>query len=98
MSKSILKEFYYGNIIPTERQMVNGSEVKRVAEELTEAGNQLRAILRPEVVPLMERYEKAHADLNAITDAENYIDGFKTGARFMLEILDDSHENLKPII
>ena len=27
----------------------------------------------------------------------SYIDGFKTGARFMMEILDDARENLKPI-
>lgn len=27
----------------------------------------------------------------------SYIDGFKTGARFMMEILDDVRENLKPV-
>ncbi len=97
MAKSILKDFYYGNIVPTERQMVNGSEIKRAAQELVAAENQLRTILQPEAIPLMERYGKAYATLNAITDAENYIDGFKTGARFVMEILDDSHENLKPI-
>ncbi len=98
MSKSILKDFYYGNIVPTERQMVNGSEVKKAAQELTAAENQLSAILQPEAIPLMERYGKAQAELTSITEAEVYIDGFKTGARFVMEILDDSHENLRPII
>ncbi len=98
MVNGILKDFYYGNLIPTERQMVHGSEVMRISEELTTIEKQLHAILSPEGISLMKRYEKAHATLNAITDAENYIDGFKTGARFMMEILDDSHENLKPII
>ncbi len=98
MSKSILKDFYYGNIVPTERQMVNGSEVKKAAQELTTAENQLSAILQPEAIPLMERYGKAQAELASITEAEVYIDGFKTGARFVMEILDDSHENLRPII
>ena len=27
----------------------------------------------------------------------SYIDGFKTGARFMMEILDDTRENVKPV-
>ncbi len=98
MSKSILKEFYYGNITPVERQIVNGSEIKRVAKELDLAEKQLRAILQPEAVSLMDRYGKLQIELASLTEAEVYIDGFKTGARFVLEILDDSYENLKPII
>jgi len=97
MAKNILKEFYYGNITPIERQMVNGSEIQLAAKELETAESQLRAILQPEAIPLMERYAKAQANLSYITEAENYMDGFKTGARFMMEVLDDSHENLKPI-
>ncbi len=98
MAKSILKEFYYGNITPVERQIINGSEIKRVAKELDTAENQLRAILQPEAVPLMDRYGKLQIELASLTEAETYVDGFKTGARFVMEILDDSHENLKPLI
>ncbi len=98
MLKSILKELYYGNIVPVERQMINGSEIKQAAKELTAVENQLRAILQPESIPLMERYGKTQAELASLTEAEACVDGFKTGARFVMEILDDSHENLKPII
>ncbi len=98
MSKSILKEFYYGNITPVERQIINGSEVKRVAKELDTAEKQLLAILQPEAVPLMDRYGKLQTELASLTEAEAYVDGFKTGARFVMETLDDSHENLRPII
>jgi len=97
MSKSILKEFYYGNIIPIERQMIQGSELKHAVKELVKAEEQLRAMLQPEIIPLMERYAKAHAAVSLITEAEIYVDGFKTGAQFMMEILNDSHENMKPI-
>jgi len=98
MSKSILKEFYYGNITPVERQIINGSEVKLVAKELDAAEKQLQAILQPEAVPMMERYGKLQVELASLTEAESYIDGFKTGARFVMEILDYTHENLKPIV
>ncbi len=98
MAKSILKEFYYGNITPVERQIINGSEIKRVAKELDAAEKQLRAILQSEAVPLMDRYGKLQIELASLTEAEAYVDGFKTGARFVIEILDDSHENLRPII
>ncbi len=92
MSKSIIKDFYYGNITPVERQIVNGSEIKRVAKELTAAENQLQTTLRPEAIPLMERYGKSQMELSSLVEAEAYIDDFKTGARFVIEILDDSNE------
>ncbi len=98
MAKSMLKEFYYGNITPVERQIINGSEIKRVAKELDAAEKQLLAILQSEAVPLMDRYGKLQTELDSLTEAEAYVDGFKTGARFVMEILDDSHENLKPLI
>ncbi len=69
-----------------------------MAKELTAAEKQLRAILQPEAIPLMERYMEAQAELTSITEAEVYIGGFKTGARFVMEILDDSYENLRPLI
>ncbi len=98
MAKSILKDFYYGNIVPVERHTGNSSEVICAVKELETAEKQLQAILQPEAIPLLERYGKVHAELASIEEAEDYIEGFKTGARFVMEILDDSHENLRPII
>ncbi len=98
MAESILKEFYYGNVVPVERQIINISEIRRAAKELDVVENQLRAILQPEAIPLMERYGKVQAELASLTEADSYVDGFKTGARFMLEIIDDSPESIKPII
>lgn len=45
----------------------------------------------------MERVAKAQGKVDVIMAETNYIDGFRTGARFVMEILDDAHENLKPI-
>ncbi len=98
MYKSILKEFYYGNVVPVERQIINVSEIRRAAKQLDTVENQLRAILQPEAIPLLERFGKLQSELSSLTEADSYVDGFKTGARFMLEILDDSPESIKPII
>ncbi len=91
MSKNILREFYYGNIIPIERQIIQGSELSQAAKELAIASEQLRAKQQPEAIPILERYTKANAELNALSEVEIYSDGFKTGARFMMEILSDSN-------
>ncbi len=98
MKNQTIQDFYYGNLIPNERQMINVSEIRRAAKELDTVENQLRAILQPEAIPLMERYGKLQAELASLTEADSYVDGFKTGARFMLEILDDSPENIRPIM
>ncbi len=92
MAKSTLKEFYYGNVVPAERQLINVSEIRRAAKELDAVENQFRAILQPEAIPLLERFGKLQSELSSLTEADSYVDGFKTGARFMMEILDDSSE------
>ncbi len=97
MRNKTLKEFYYGNLIPVDRQMIAGSEVSHVAAELAKLEKSLMETAGEYTIPLLKRYEETQSRLNSITAKVNYIDGFKTGARFMMEILDDTHENLKPI-
>lgn len=93
----ILKEFYHGNLSPADQQMVYGSDAARAVAELSNAENRLTQALPPELQPLMERMTKAQGKVDVIMAEVNYIDGFKTGARLVMEILDDTHENLKPI-
>lgn len=93
----ILKEFFHGNLTPADRQMIHGSAAARAVTELSDAENRLTQALPPELQPLMERMTKAQGKVDVIMAEVNYIDGFKTGARLVMEILDDTHENLKPI-
>lgn len=97
MYNRTLKSFYHGNLSPADRQMVHGSDAARAVAELSEAEHRLAQALPPELQPLMECVAKAQGKVDVIMAETNYIDGFRTGARFMLEIMDDVHENLKPI-
>lgn len=97
MANQTLKAFYYGNLTPCDRQMVCGSEVARVMAELSDAETALSRSLLPELQSVLVRLTKAQQALDSITAEASYIDGFKTGARFMMEILDDARENLKPV-
>lgn len=94
---NILKEFYCGNLIPAERQMVKGSEIAQAMEELSKAGTVLEQALTPELLPILKRLMDAQLTLNALTAEAYYLDGFKTGARFMMAVYDDACENLEPI-
>jgi len=92
-----LKSFYHGNLSPIDQQMVHGSDAARAVAELSEAEHRLAQALPPELQPLMECVTKAQGKVDVIMAEASYIDGFKTGARLIMEILDDAHENLKPI-
>lgn len=97
MANETLKAFYYGNLSPSEKQMVRGSKTARLVKELSDAEHQLDQSLPEELLPMLNRLTKAQQELDSIVAETSYIDGFKTGARFMMDILDDGHENLKPI-
>lgn len=97
MSNEMLKAFYYGNLTPSDRQMIRGSESDRIARELSDAESLLAQVLFPEHKPALDRLVKAQGRLDSIVAEASYIDGFKTGARLIMEIMDDCRENLKPI-
>lgn len=94
---SILKDFYRGNLTPAERQTVKGSKMAQTMEELSKAEDILRDSLAPELLPVLKRLTDAQVRISDITAEEYFIDGFKTGARLMLDVLSDAYENLKPI-
>lgn len=97
MKSGILSDFYFGNLTPTDRQMVKGSKSIRTSEALADAENQLRRMLNADAMAQLERLMKAQLTLNSIIAEVSYIDGFKTGARFMMDILDDSNDELEPV-
>ena len=97
MSRHILKEFYRGNLSPADKQMVKGSEMARAMDELSKAEEALAQTIPPETQPILKRLTEAQITLNDLTAEAYYVDGFRTGAKFMLAIHDDTSENLKPI-
>ncbi|WP_304973827.1 DUF6809 family protein [uncultured Alistipes sp.] len=92
-----LKAFYYGNLTPCERCMIRGSQAERIMKGLSDADKLLSQSLPPELRPVLDRLTKAQQELDSIVAETSYIDGFKTGARFALDILSDGHENIEPI-
>ena len=97
MSTRILYEFYHGNLSPADRQMIKGSEIFRAMDERSKAEAVLEQSLPPELLPVLKHLADAQLALNDLTAETYYVDGFRTGARFMLAVHDDGYENLKPI-
>ena len=98
MANHILKEFYCGNLVPSERRIVKGSEFARAMDELSKAEEALERALPPDLLPVLKRAASMQTEVNGLTAEAYYVDGFKAGARFMMDILDDSYEDLEPVV
>ncbi len=94
---SILSDFFHGNLYPESRKMVRGSEFARITEELAKTGDSLEQKLPPELLPLLKQFTDAQTELIALTAETYYIDGFKTGARIIMDVQDDTYRNLEPV-
>ena len=90
---TILNELYNGNIEPAQRFVKKGSEYQSLQNEFAEMAEQLTATLNKEQKQLFLKVEDVLLNLNSISEEEIYIDGFCTGAKMLLEILNYKSEN-----
>ena len=96
--RSIIREFYLGNLTPCETQTRPSSEMAKVTAVLAETDRSLRSRLDGENLTALERLIAAQTDLVALTAEENYANGFRCGGRFMLDTLIGEGENTMPVI
>ena len=57
----------------------------------------LSKAIAPELEPVLDRLVRAQAEYGDLAAEAYYADGFRTGARLMLDILDGGGENLGPV-
>lgn len=96
--RSIIREFYLGNLSPDATAIKQTSELKKAVQEMSDAESFLREHLDGECLVTLERLVSAQLTSNTITVQERYMDGFRTGAKFMLDILTGESENLAPLV
>ena len=96
--RSIIGEFYLGNITPDVTIIKQTSELKKAVQEMADAESFLREHLDGECLAALERLVSAQLTSSTTTAQERYMDGFRTGAKFMLDILTGESENLAPLV
>ena len=85
---SILNEFFYGNLTPYEYRQSKETKTMN-AKVLDNEGALIGNLPESEQAQrdLLEELFRDRTTLTALSERDAYIEGFKTGARFMLEIL-----------
>lgn len=87
MSNKILRDFFYGNIVPNEKRIDHDSEYGKAAAEL--AGEALAAL---------DRMVALQCAITSLTAEGYFIDGLRTGFRLAVAALDDGEPDfLRPM-
>ena len=83
---SILEALYYGNLSPNQRAVRPGSRVKKLMQKQSELESKLNGSFTEEQRENFEQYlSSVTSDLLDANTLDNFITGFRLGARFTHE-------------
>ena len=84
---SVLSDLWYGNIEPQDRKIPRDKEYKQLLNKICKYEEQFRGIFSPEQQKDFEDYENATISVTAISEEASFVEGFRLGAKIMLEVL-----------
>lgn len=93
--RKTLEDFYYGNITPNTQDMAPHSELKRAVERVALCEKQLEEILDEPGQTILTRLVRSQQEIDSITALENFILGFRLGAKIVMECMDTNDGNIK---
>lgn len=95
--RKILENFYFGNITPSERQMTPDSALARAVGHAARCEEQLNEQLNETERTLLAKLVNVQLEVNNITACENFVLGFRLGARIMAECMDEDDGNTQKV-
>ena len=93
--RNTLEDLYYGNITPNAQDMAPNSELKRATDRVTRFENQLTERLDEAGQAVLARLIESQQEIDSITALENFILGFRLGAKIVMECMDNNDGDIK---
>ena len=93
--RSTLEDLYYGNITPGEQQMAPDSELKKAVDRVARYEGQLMEQLDEDGQTILTKLIRSQHEIESITALENFILGFRLGARLIAESMDGNDGDIK---
>ena len=93
--RNILEDLYYGNITPGKQQIVPDSELKRAMDRIARFESQLTERLDEDGQTILAKLMESQDEADSITALENFILGFRLGARLMAESMDENDGDIR---
>ena len=95
--RNTLEDLYYGNITPGAQQIAPNSELKRATDRVTRFESQLTEQLDETGQTILAKLIESQDEVESITALENFILGFRLGARLMAESMDENDGDIKNV-
>lgn len=85
-----LDQFWKGNIAPGEGQYHPKREYAKAMQVMERCDDTLKAHLSQEDYRIFREYADASLEAGCTESCDNFIEGFRLGARMMMDVLTDS--------
>ena len=96
--EKMLRELYRGNLTPTEKSVAPGSEFHKQQHQLAELEKEIESMLGEQEKKRFHDYLTVQNNLLYSIGEERFIDGFRMGVKFILEIFEKGDEQLQSIV
>ena len=95
--RNTLEDLYYGNITPGEQQMVPDSELKKAVDRAAHYESQLMEQLDEDRQAILTKLIRSQHEIESITALENFILGFRLGAKITMECMDENDGDIRNV-
>ena len=95
--RDTLENLYFGSITPNDQIVKSGTALKKAMEQSAECEEKLTARLEEQDKVLLRRLLNAENEICSTMALEQFILGFRLGARIVLEALDEDNGELSSI-
>lgn len=92
---SVLKQLYDGKFAPCDKLVRKDSALDKIQNALNKSELKLYKTLSKSQKKLFERYKNCDIESITLIELDAFKEGFRLGAKLMLEIYDDSDSNLE---
>ena len=93
--RNTLEDLYYGNITPGKQQIAPNSELKRAMDRVARFESQLTERLDETGQSILAKLLESQDEAESITALENFILGFRLGAKITMECMDENDGDIK---
>ena len=82
-----IRELFYGNIHPYERDIPKDSESDRLNKLIIRHDATIKATLNGQEVETLEKLKDALTEQSSLSECEGFVNGVRLGAKLMAEVL-----------
>ena len=85
--KNLIKELWYGNILPQEASQTNSKEMKELLSYITRYHEDLKKSVTDEQKAIFEKFQDCWVEYASLSEEAIFEYGFKLGMQIAIEVL-----------